>query len=216
MLSPSQLGFDGKLQQHVRRQRSRDGAVQGRADAGIADPAAGRLPDAVAEFAYGTGPKEIARTRHATRSPASTISRINDRPSASRLRDDRSATRAAAIIRVASVRIALIRKLRVSHRKIGTRFCGIRARQVMMSSHRFAARSLRRAALGARRLRQRRPRPDHGDFGAARHLHPRQRPAGRGDPGSPHAGRHADDLVQGRLRRRDARQIRASRIFSNI
>ena len=52
-----------------------------------------------------------------------------------------------------------------------------------------------------------RARPDHGDLGSPRQLHARQRPAGRGDPGSPHAGRDPDDLVQGRLRRRDAGQI---------
>ena len=35
---------------HVQRQHERDGAVQRRADAGLPDPAAERLPDAVAEF----------------------------------------------------------------------------------------------------------------------------------------------------------------------
>ena len=50
ILSPSQLGYSGGLERPVRRQQDRDGAVQGRADPGLPDPAAARLPDAVAEF----------------------------------------------------------------------------------------------------------------------------------------------------------------------
>ncbi len=48
-----------------------------------------------------------------------------------------------------------------------------------------------------------------GSVTTAGNLHTRQRPSGGGDPRSPHAGGHADDLVQGRFRRRDPGEIRA-------
>src|SRR5260370_602360 len=63
----------------------------------------------------------------------------------------------------------------------------------------FRCLTLRCTALGVRCLHKRRSRPDHGDIRASRHVYPRQRPAGFGDPGSPHPGCHPDDLVQGRL-----------------
>ena len=77
--------------------------------------------------------------------------------------------------------------------------------KVMMSQNRFAA-CLHRCA---RAFDGRRVCADHRHLRAAGDVHLAERPAGRGDPGSPHAGRDADDLVQGRLRRRDARQIGA-------
>ena len=115
--------------------------------------------------------------------------------------------RCRGFISNAFVRAAPLENCAYSCRKTGHPF-GIRARQVMMSSHRFAAHLFACAVRCVRCLRRQRPRPDHGHVGASRQLHARQRPAGRGDPGSPHARRHADDLVQGRLGRRDAGQIR--------
>ena len=51
--------------------------------------------------------------------------------------------------------------------------------------------------------------PAHAETEAGyRPLHARQRPRGRGGAGPPRAGRHPHGLVQGRRRRRDARQIR--------
>src|SRR3954468_22610815 len=48
--------------------------------------------------------------------------------------------------------------------------------------------ALRRASLDVRCLGHWSTRPDHGDIGSSRHLHPRQRPASSGDSRSPHAG----------------------------
>ena len=78
-----------------------------------------------------------------------------------------------------------------------------------MSSHRFAACLFAALVLIARPFGNERPRPDHRHLRTPGHLHACQRHAGRGDPRSSHPGGHADDLVQGRLRRRDAGQIRA-------
>src|SRR5277367_6966592 len=52
-----------------------------------------------------------------------------------------------------------------------------------------------RLACRALRLLHRRTGRDHGGPFTAGDIHPWQRATGRGDSGSPHPGRHADDLV---------------------
>ena len=143
------------------------GSVQGRADAGIPDPASRRIPDAVAEFRLRHRAEGIAEQgiQPGRRTSMATKSHVRSLGFVTPTREPRG-VRCRGFIPNASVRAS---------------------KQVMMPSHRFAV-SLFAALLSALRfLRKLRPRPDHGHLGSSRDIYPRQRPAGGGDPGSPHA-----------------------------
>ena len=207
MLSPSQLGYNGSLGNLFGGNKTEAAPFKGEPHARIPDPAAARLPDAVAELrlwhrAEGipeqgvqSGRRQVRRIgRTRLRRSRMAVDRRSARHAArhSLLRDIRRHRRGCTMPRLCSRRTLLPGLLQTGH-------------DAITPLRRFLA---RRAALDLRVSAGGAPRPDHGHVRAARQLHPRQRPAGRGDPRSPHAGRHADDLVQGRLRRRDARQIR--------